>query len=64
MRAVEEYVDTAATVDTETIQARVKNVQSRVEKVSEIKKKCSSTSTPPRRLNPNWTRCETTSPTT
>lgn len=42
MRAIEDYVDTNASIDTEAVQARVENIRDRVEQVSDIKKKCSS----------------------
>jgi hypothetical protein len=42
MRAVEDYVDTGAELDTEVIQARVESVRERVGQVSSVKKKCTS----------------------
>jgi hypothetical protein len=42
MRAIEEHVDTGTCLDPGTVQAQVENVHQRVERVAEVKKKCSS----------------------
>jgi hypothetical protein len=42
MRAIEQYVDTGASLDPETVQARVESIRQRVDQVSNIKGKCSN----------------------